>query len=39
MVLAQRLTLCAKIRETPSCPEISLEGGEGHLHEEAVNWY
>ena len=31
--------LCAKIRETPSCPEISVGGGEGHLHEEAVNWY
>src|ERR1022692_4518971 len=26
--------LCAKIRETPSLPRFSVEGGEGNAHEE-----
>ena len=30
--------LCAKINETPSRPEFTVEGGEGNPHEEEVEW-
>jgi transposase len=32
------LALCAKINETPSRLEFTVEGGEGNPHEEEVEW-